>query len=231
MAILVWDSPTRVFHWLLVVCFAGAWLTADSEWLRDIHVALGYTMAGLILFRLIWGVVGTRYARFSSLTLSPARVVAYLRSLLTSRPEHHVGHNPAGSVAVVLMLALAAAAVLTGIVNYEQVGGRWLSELHEGAAGAMAALVGVHIAGVLISSLLHRENLVRAMVTGYKRGAPGAGIRRTHALVATALVAGVAWGWILEYNTAPDAAATPAAREASAKVLLDRRLAWHDDDD
>ncbi|PJA57489.1 MAG: cytochrome B [Rhodocyclales bacterium CG_4_9_14_3_um_filter_68_10] len=231
MTILVWDFPTRIFHWLLAASFAGAWATAESEWLRDIHVALGYTMAGLIAFRVLWGFVGSRYARFSSFSLRPARVAAYLRSLLTARPEHHVGHNPAGSLAVVAMLALGLATVATGVLNYEGTGAHWLSELHEGAAGTMAALVGVHIAGVLVSSLLHRENLVRAMITGYKRGAPHAGIRHGHALVAAALVAAVAWGWISDYNSAPDASASQASPAASGWSRPAWRLAWHEEDD
>lgn len=229
--ILVWDLPTRIFHWLLAASFAGAWLTAETERFRDIHVALGYTMAGLIAFRLLWGLAGTRYARFSSFSLRPARVAAYLRSLLSARPEHHIGHNPAGAVAIVAMLGLGVATLLTGYANYEQIGGHWLQELHEGAAGAMAAMVGVHVAGVLVSSLLHRENLVRAMLTGYKRGTPGQGIRHRHALVATALVALIAWGWLSDYGSAPAVEGNQAGESALARLAPASRAPWHHDDD
>ncbi len=85
----VWDIPVRLFHWSFAACFAGAWLTAESERFRDVHVALGYTMAGLIAFRLLWGLVGTRHARFASFVRGPAAVARYLRSLLAGRPEHH----------------------------------------------------------------------------------------------------------------------------------------------
>ena len=107
--IMVWDLPTRAFHWLLALSFAGAFLTAESERYRDIHVMLGYTMLGLIAFRLLWGFIGTRYARFSSFLFGPSQVIEYLRSLVRLRPQHYVGHNPAGSWAIWLILLLGVA--------------------------------------------------------------------------------------------------------------------------
>ena len=109
--ILVWDLPLRMFHWLLVVSFAGAFLTAESERVRDMHVALGYTFVGLLAFRLVWGVVGSRYARFASFAFGPEAVLAYLGSLLTRRPDHYVGHNPAGSWVIFAIVVLG---VVTG---------------------------------------------------------------------------------------------------------------------
>lgn len=171
--ILVWDLPTRAFHWLLALSFAGAWITADSERWRDMHVLLGYTVLGLIAFRLLWGLVGTRYARFASFTLAPRAVFDYLKSLATLKPRHYPGHNPAGSWAILALLALLATTAATGWAAYAESGPEWLEELHEGAANAALALVLVHIAAVFASSLLHRENLVGAMLSGYKSG-PGA---------------------------------------------------------
>ena len=176
--ILVWDLPTRLFHWLLAATFAGAWLTAESERWRDVHVVLGYTFAGLIAFRLLWGLIGSRYARFSSFVKGPSSVARYLRSLLSRSPEHHVGHNPAGGWAVLALLALGIAAALSGFLTYNDLAGHFMEELHEAAASAMLALVLVHIAAVALSSLLHRENLVLAMITGLKRGLPPQAIRR-----------------------------------------------------
>ena len=164
----VWDILVRLFHWSFAACFAGAWITAESERFRDVHVALGYTMAGLVAFRLLWGLVGTRHARFASFVRGPAAVARYLRSLLAGRPERHVGHNPAGAVAIVLMLATAASAIATGWATYNDFGGEWLEEAHEFLAGLMLALVAVHLAGVAVASWLHGENLVRAMLTGRK---------------------------------------------------------------
>lgn len=186
--ILVWDAPTRVFHWLLAASFAGAFLTGDSERWRDVHLLLGYAFAGLIAFRLLWGLVGTRYARFRSFLFRPREIIAYGRSLLTRSPRHYLGHNPIGSVAVFLLLGLGIVTAVSGWAYYNEMGGEWLEELHEGAAFGMLALVGVHIAGVLVSSLLHRENLVRAMITGRKDGEPDQGIRRSYAWLAVLLV-------------------------------------------
>lgn len=165
----VWDLPTRIFHWSFALSFAGAWLTAESERLRDVHVLLGYTFGGLLAFRLVWGLFGTRYARFASFLFSPADVVRYLRSLVAGRPEHHVGHNPAGAIAIFALLGLGAATALSGYAVYQDIGGEWLEELHEGAASAMLVLVAIHLAGVFVSSLLHGENLVASMITGRKR--------------------------------------------------------------
>lgn len=165
----VWDLPTRIFHWSFALSFAGAWLTAESERLRDVHILLGYTFGGLLAFRLVWGLIGTRYARFASFLFSPADVVRYLRSLVAGRPEHHVGHNPAGAIAIFALLGLGAATALSGYAVYQDIGGEWLEELHEGAASAMLVLVAIHLAGVFVSSLLHGENLVASMITGRKR--------------------------------------------------------------
>ncbi len=167
--ILVWDLPVRLSHWLLAIAFAGAFLTAESERVRDVHVAFGYTFMGLVAFRLLWGVIGTHHARFAAFTRGPRAVVAYLKSLAAGRPIHYAGHNPAGGWAIVAMLALGAASAISGYALYEDLGGRWLEALHEGAANALLALVVVHVAAVLVSSVLHRENLVAAMVTGRKR--------------------------------------------------------------
>lgn len=197
--ILVWDIPTRLFHWLLALSFIGAYLTAESEYWRDLHVALGYTVVGLIGFRLVWGLVGTRYARFSSFAFGPSKVLAYLKSLLGKSPEHYVGHNPAGSWAIYGLLLLGLLSGASGYAVYEEIGGEWLEELHEFLSNAMLALVLVHIAGVLVSSRLHHENLVRGMITGYKHGEPGQGIRYKHWLVGGALLAVVAGLWVKLY--------------------------------
>lgn len=193
--ILVWDLPTRVFHWLLAASFAGAFLTAESERLRDIHVVLGYTVAGLIGFRLLWGLIGTRYARFRSFAFGPRAALTYLRSLLTRLPQHYLGHNPAGSWAIWLLLGLGLLAAASGYATYAELGGEWLEEAHEAVASAMLAVVVAHIAGVLLSSLLQGENLVSAMVTGYKRGTPAEAIHRPHWIAGMLLAGGVAAYW------------------------------------
>ena len=168
--ILVWDLPTRVFHWSFALSFAGAYLTAESERYRDIHLALGYVFLGMLVFRLVWGLVGTDYVRFRAFWFKPAEIVAYLRALLSPQPQHYVGHNPAGGVAIFLLLALGLLISVSGLGLYWEIGDEdWFEELHEIAANVMLLVVGVHIAGVLVSSVLHKENLVRAMFNGYKQ--------------------------------------------------------------
>jgi cytochrome b len=172
--ILVWDAPTRLFHWLLAASFAGAMLTGEAEGWRQVHLLLGYTAAGLIAFRIFWGVAGTRYARFSSLSFDPRAAVRYLRSLFTSSPEHHAGHNPAASWAIAVILALVGATSLSGWALTSEAGGESLEGLHGALSSAACAMVVLHVMAVLASSLLHRENLVRSMLTGFKRDRSGA---------------------------------------------------------
>ena len=168
-AIRVWDLPTRLFHWSLVASFATAFLTSESEKLRDIHVIAGYTLAGLLVFRLLWGFVGGGYSRFAEFLPTPRKVIDYLKSLLDGKPQHYIGHNPAGAVAIFLLLGMGAVASASGWAVYESLGGHFMEELHEVVANGMMALVAIHIAGVIVSSWLHKENLIRAMITGCKQ--------------------------------------------------------------
>ena len=166
----VWDVFVRVFHWSLVILFVAAFVTGDGS--ERLHIAVGYAIAVLVALRIVWGFVGTRHARFASFVHGPRAVKRYLLSLVSLHPERHVGHNPAGGWAVLALLGLGAVTALTGWLNFNDYGGHWLEELHEGAASAMLALVFVHIGAVVVSSLIHRENLVRAMLSGFKRRAP-----------------------------------------------------------
>ncbi|MDO8312373.1 MAG: cytochrome b/b6 domain-containing protein [Sideroxyarcus sp.] len=194
--ILVWDVPTRVFHWLLVLSFGGAFLTAESERYRDIHVVLGYTLLALFAFRLLWGFFGTRYARFRSFLFKPGEIVTYVRSLFKGQPAHYVGHNPAGSVAIWLLLILGISSGVTGVMLFQDIGGEALEELHEFVSNAMLAVVLIHIAGVVVSSLMHRENLVRAMVTGFKSAKPDLGIRRSYHWLGVIMLTAVVAFWV-----------------------------------
>lgn len=215
---LVWDAPVRVFHWLMVLSFAGAWLTAESERWRLLHVTLGYTMAGLVAFRLLWGVAGTRTARFATFVRGPRAVARYLWSLVRARPEHHLGHNPAGALAIVALLALTVATTASGWAVYQDIGGGWLENLHEAAAGAMLAVVGVHVLGVLASSWLHGENLVAAMLSGRKPGRPEEGIRRAWHSVGVLMLAAVLGFWWLQWQGAPAGAGIAAGPAVTASI-------------
>lgn len=194
--ILVWDVPTRIFHWLLVVSFTGAFFTSESERYRDIHVVLGYTLLGLIAFRLVWGFFGTRYAKFRSFLFKPGEIVAYFFSMFKGKPAHYVGHNPLGSVAIWLLLGLGIISGVTGMMVFQDIGGDVLEELHEVFSNAMLAIVVIHIAGVLMSSLLHRENLVRAMITGFKSAEADQGINRKYRWLGAILLAVVVAFWV-----------------------------------
>jgi cytochrome b len=194
--ILVWDWPVRLGHWLMVGGFALAWLTGDSETFRLVHVGAGATVLAVAAFRLPWGFIGSRYARFVDFVRGPAAVKDYFFSLLRLQPAHHVGHNPAGGWAIVLLLGLGIVTGLSGWAIYNDIGGHLLEELHEGLATAMLTIVIVHVAGVVSGSVLHGENLVRAMVNGRKAGTPDEAIRSARPLAAAFLLAWVAVaGW------------------------------------
>jgi cytochrome b len=227
---LVWDAPVRVFHWLMVLSFAGAYLTAESERWRLVHVTLGYTMAGLVAFRIIWGIAGTPYARFVNFLRGPFAVLRYVRSIAQGRPERHVGHNPAGALAIVGLLALTLAVAGSGYGAYTDVGGDWLEEVHEVLANAMLGLVGLHIVGVVLSSWLHRENLVAAMIDGRKAGESSAEKTATGKpwySLATLLLAAVMAFWWWQYQGAPSQAVKAQITDTSTQL----KSRDHDDDD
>lgn len=201
--ILVWDAPVRVFHWLMVFSFAGAYLTAESERWRLIHVTLGYTMGGLVAFRLVWGVIGTRYARFAGFVRGPSSVKRYVGSLIAGKPEHHVGHNPAGAVAIVLLLLSSIVIVATGWGVYNDTGGKIVEELHEVSANLMLLIVIIHVAGVVVSSWLHHENLIRSMLTGRKLATVNEGITKAWKVLAAVIFLGVLTFWYLQWQSVP----------------------------
>lgn len=223
----VWDAPVRVMHWLMVLCFAGAWLSAESERWHLLHVTLGYTLAGLVAARLIWGFVGTRHARFASFIRGPLAAWDYLRTLvITGRPPHHTGHNPAGALAIVALLALGALTTAAGWAVESEWGGEWLEEAHEALASGMLAVVGLHLLGVVAGSLAHRENLVRAMVTGRKSGPAGDAITRRWSALAIVILICVASFWAWQWQSAPTADTYAASRAGGGD-----RHHHHDDDD
>ncbi len=196
--ILVWDWPVRIGHWLMAGGFGLAWLTAESESLRLVHVIAGAVVLGVCLFRLPWGFIGSRYARFADFVRGPAALRAYLGSLLALKPAHHVGHNPAGGWAILLLLGLGLLSGFTGWAVYNDFGGHLLEEMHEVLAVGMLSAVLIHLAGVVSGSLMHRENLVLAMFTGYKRGSGNETLSSPRPLAALLLLlwlAAVVW-WV-----------------------------------
>jgi cytochrome b len=201
--VLVWDAPVRVFHWLMVFSFAGAYLTAESERWRLLHVSLGYTMAGLVAFRIVWGLIGTRHARFSDFVRGPAAIARYVGGMLRGEPKRHVGHNPLGALAIVALLGLTLAIAASGWAVFNEAGGEWLEGAHEFAANTMLAVVGIHIAGVLLASKFDRENLIGAMFTGRKVGRPEDGVRSAWRSVAMLMLVAVLGFWWFQWQAPP----------------------------
>ena len=223
--VLVWDAPVRVFHWLMVLSFAGAYLTAESERWRLVHVTLGYTMAGLVAFRILWGLVGTRHARFASFVRGPGGGGALPRARCCAA-------GPSTTPATTRPARWPSSPCW---------GWRWRSPRRAGpptttsaATGsrrctrrrptAMLAVVGVHVAGVLLGSWLHRENLVGAMVTGRKPGRPDDAIRSAWRSVAALMLVAVLGFWWLQWQGAPAGVAFTDRPVAAAKRGAARRM-------
>lgn len=165
----VWDPFVRVFHWSLVALFAAAFLTSEHS--ETVHIYAGYGVLGLVALRLVWGLIGTRHARFRDFVHRPSVVLAYMRDAARFRAKRYLGHNPAGGAMVVaLLLALLATGATGHMMTLDRFWGqKWIEEVHEVAAHGTLALIALHIAGVVFSCIEHRENLVRSMVTGRKR--------------------------------------------------------------
>jgi cytochrome b len=196
-SIMVWDMPVRVFHWLLVICFAGAWLTSESERLAMIHYAFGYTAGLLVLIRLVWGVIGTRYARFSQFLKSPKAVIEHFIAMLRGHPHHDVGHNPAGGLVMFGLMLLILLIGLTGYLSVKEFLGNFVSEVHEAVASLVLGLVIVHIIAAIGMSMIERQNLVRSMVTGMKKGFPEQGIRYPQYLIGFLILLGATYFFYL----------------------------------
>jgi cytochrome b len=181
--VLVWDPLVRLFHWSLALGFTLAYLTEDD--LLTLHVWAGYLVLGLIAVRFVWGFVGTRHARWTDFVQPPHVIAAYLQDVARLRGARHLGHNPAGGAMIVALLLSLTLTGLTGLALYgaQELSGPlapvmsglppgWahaLEDVHEVLANLTLALVGLHLAGVALASLQHGDNLVKSMITGYKR--------------------------------------------------------------
>ncbi|KQZ01965.1 cytochrome B [Pseudolabrys sp. Root1462] len=165
----VWDPLVRVFHWSLATLFLVAYATGDD--IEKVHIAAGYTIAGLVAFRVIWGLIGPQHARFSNFLRSPAATFVYLRDVAMFRAPRYIGHNPAGGAMIVALLIMITGSCITGYMMTTDAywGSKALEEVHEAFANLTIGLVAFHVLGVLIASFEHRENLVKAMFTGRKR--------------------------------------------------------------
>lgn len=183
--IKVWDPLVRIFHWSLVLFFVIAYLSEDD--FETIHVWAGYAVAALVCFRLVWGLIGTHHARFSDFVKSPSTIWRYVIAIPAGKAKRYIGHNPAGGAMVIALLLSLIGTTIFGMALLaadEQAGplaGTWiasfdehtLKEVHEFFVNITLALIGLHIVGVLFSSLHHRENLMRSMLHGRKASRAG----------------------------------------------------------
>ena len=167
--IRVWDPLVRLFHWSLVGGFTVAYVTAD-EWDKA-HERFGYIVAGLIAFRLFWGLVGSRHARFSDFLYRPSTIVAFVKDSLAMKGRRYVGHNPAGGAMVIALLLAIAGISATGYMMTTDMfwGAEWVENVHELLVNGTLLLIVLHVGGVILASVEHKENLVRSMITGLKR--------------------------------------------------------------
>ena len=163
----VWDIGVRLFHWSLVASVTLSYFVISP---RDMHKFFGYTVVALVTFRLIWGLIGPKHARFSNFIPGPRKLLGYLRDIARGREERYLGHNPAGAAMIVALLlvlgGIGATGYMMGMDAY--FGEEWVEDLHKALVNGLLVLVAFHLAGVALASLRHRENLVAAMVTGRK---------------------------------------------------------------
>lgn len=213
---LVWDLPLRVTHWLLVVTVAGAWAThyAGTQWF-EWHERLGYATLVLVAFRIAWGFVGTRHARFASFLRGPSAIVDYVRGRSGAEPA---GHNPLGALSVVAMLAALLFQASTGLFANDEIANAgpfygWISQeasnrltgLHETNSEILLVLLGLHIVAIVWYAVVRRQRLVPAMVTGRRDDvSPGEGIADSRVGRALAILAALAVALALAIRAAPE---------------------------
>ena len=212
--ILVWDLPARVFHVLfgagLITAFVIAQFAGEHSRLFPYHMVLGIVLGIMLVLRVVWGFVGTKYSRFESLLFGPKTLLQYLKSALTSRGQHYTAHNPGSSYAILAMLILTGVVVATGLLM--STGSEAAEELHVPAVYALMAVAVVHVLGVLWHTIRQRENISRSMITGFREGDPSEAIpssRPLTAVVFVALIAFLAVGLIRNYDKARDETRLP----------------------
>jgi cytochrome b len=177
--IKVWDPLVRIFHWSLVIAFLICYVTQEQEY--DLHLYAGYTIAGLVIVRIVWGFVGAPYARFSDFVCSPAAVYRHLKALLQCKVNHYIGHNPAGGAMIIMLLLAMIILTISGVAldaaenRAGPLGDTKLflyltpvQKTHDISTDVTIVLIVLHIMGVFTQSFLSKENLTRAMISGRK---------------------------------------------------------------
>jgi len=180
---LIWDLPVRIFHWVLALLILGAWYTVMITGDMETHMLIGQTILCLLVFRIVWGFLGTRYARFGSFIFKPGEVLSYVRALFSKSGGGYAGHNPLGSLAVFAMFLLVGIQVSTGLFATDgdfyagplndllsNRAGNQITNIHYANFDVLTIMIGIHIVAILFYLFYKRENLVTPMFTGKKTG-------------------------------------------------------------
>ena len=195
-----WDAVVMVSHWLLAICFVGAVITQDSEKYRLLHVTMGYTMFGLVAFRLVWGFIGGKYARFNSIYPRIKKVIEYLKSLFTAEPQAFIGFHAIGFLAAYLLLAVILMVTISGYIVYEELGPDLFEDLHEILGNLLIAIVVIHIGGVVINAVIQKVKLVMSteQTGAAKRVAASIERSRPYKWMAALIILAVTYLWVIQ---------------------------------
>lgn len=205
----VYDLPTRIFHWSFAVFFIAAFFIAktidDESSLYPYHMLLGFTLVFLVLLRTIWGVVGSRWARFASFPLSPVSLLTYFKGIFSSQAERSPGHNPASAWAAIVMMGLTLGLGLTGYLMTQNNENEFLEEVHELLANGFIIVVLAHVAGIILHTIKHRDNIGLSMIHGNKESFDDAvGITKSHRVAGFAFLGLIgAFVFLLNQNYDP----------------------------
>jgi cytochrome b len=216
---LVWDIPVRLFHWLLVLCLLGQWLTAEVlEDAMDIHFYIGYFTLGLIIFRLIWGFVGTKYAKFNSFIAGPKAILAYSKSVMSKQHTFSIGHNALGGLLLPAVIILVGLQAISGLFTTDDIVStgpyydganadlqQWMQWLHHNVFNVLLGIIGLHLVAIGWYLIFLKHNLIRPMLDGKKAVAEKDSINHSQLIKAILIMCLVAIFvyWLVEINPPP----------------------------
>lgn len=240
---LIWDLPLRLFHWAMVLVVFIAAVTGyfSEEWWLDIHAYAGYALGCLLIFRIIWGFIGSYYSRFQTFPLAKQGVIAHIKSLLSFKPKEYSGHNPIGAWMIVILLATLSLLVITGLVLYggqEKHGplaglvsfniAEFSEEIHESLAGILMAAIAIHVAGVLFETIVLKHALIQAMINGKKQGADNPKAPTIwHTIAGIILFAGILLGGLYLTTTTSQSSIPSVQNEIYKRECSDCHPAYH----
>lgn len=212
--VLVWDLPTRIFHWALSIGFLAAAIISlglgDDSPLFPYHAIIGLTIASMVALRVLWGLVGTRYARFRSFAFGPREVTRYMKSAIAGGGKRYIGHNPGSAIAIFAILSLVLAMAVTGVMIGQ--GNEAIKETHETLAWITVGFVILHVLGVALHSVRHRENITASMIHGKKQAEPAEAITSSRPIAGAALLlitGSLAWTLLRNYDPATQTTTLP----------------------